>query len=166
MLKRLRRLQNTKDTHNGTHFNSRPFAHLVNNSHDTDGPNKHLLDDSILMSPPRAPVSPPRHEGGDASDGETGASVRKRPRMDCGESPLKANSSLPLSETSNSSWAELEAYVIGSVQIFPPTHSTRQMLILRYLTPMGEYQEFLSHVFEQRALDIILGNYNKIWVGQ
>lgn len=44
-------------------------------------------------------------------------------------------------ETSNSSWAELESYVIGSIQMFPPTHSTRQMLILRYLTPMGEYQE-------------------------
>lgn len=44
-------------------------------------------------------------------------------------------------ETSNSSWAELESFMIGSIQMFPPNLSTRQILILRYLTPMGEYQE-------------------------
>lgn len=38
----------------------------------------------------------------------------------------------------------------------PPTLSTYQILILRYLTPMGEYQEFLSHVFENDALELIL----------
>jgi len=46
-----------------------------------------------------------------------------------------------LSECSNSSWAEMESYVIGNIQIYPPTLATRQVLILRYLTPMGEYQE-------------------------
>lgn len=76
---------------------------------------------------------------------------------------------LPSDSTSNSSWAEMESYVIGSVlllkikkltksiyftkhicfiigniQIHPPTDATRQMLILRYLTPMGEYQEVIS----------------------
>lgn len=40
----------------------------------------------------------------------------------------------------------------------PLTDSTRQILILRYLTPMGEYQELLVHMFEQKALDLIL-NY-------
>lgn len=59
-------------------------------------------------------------------------------------------------ETSNSSWAELESFMIGTVQIFPPTLATRQILILRYLTPLGEYQEFLSHVFENDALSLIL----------
>lgn len=29
------------------------------------------------------------------------------------------------------------------------------MLILRYLTPMGEYQEFLPYIFENNAMDII-----------
>ncbi|VVC87199.1 unnamed protein product, partial [Leptidea sinapis] len=63
-----------------------------------------------------------------------------------------------LNETSsNSSWADMEAYVIGNIQIHPPTDATKQMLILRYLTPMGEYQEFLSHVFEKDALGLILG---------
>ncbi|XP_066598075.1 protein mahjong [Prorops nasuta] len=69
-------------------------------------------------------------------------------------------SSSLLEGNSNSSWAELESYVIGNVQIHPPTLATRQMLILRYLTPMGEYQEFLGHVFEQNALDLILKYIN------
>ncbi|XP_063371283.1 protein mahjong [Cydia amplana] len=67
----------------------------------------------------------------------------------------------PSHETeSNSSWAEMETYVIGNIQIHPPTDATKQMLILRYLTPMGEYQEFLSHVFAQNALGLILGYLN------
>ncbi|XP_066157890.1 protein mahjong isoform X2 [Euwallacea fornicatus] len=65
------------------------------------------------------------------------------------------------SETSNSNWAELETFMIGSIQMFPPTIATRQILILRYLTPIGEYQEFLSHVFhENTALDLILTYVN------
>ncbi|XP_063836773.1 protein mahjong [Ostrinia nubilalis] len=67
---------------------------------------------------------------------------------------------LPHETSSNSSWAEMETYVIGNIQIHPPTDATKQMLILRYLTPMGEYQEFLSHVFEQNALGLILGYLN------
>ncbi|OAD58169.1 DDB1- and CUL4-associated factor-like 1 [Eufriesea mexicana] len=65
-----------------------------------------------------------------------------------------------LEGNSNSSWAEMESYVIGNVQMHPPTLGTRQMLILRYLTPMGEYQEFLGHVFEHNALDLILKYIN------
>lgn len=80
-----------------------------------------------------------------------------------------------VSETSNSSWAELEGYMIGNIQVYPPTLITKQILILKYLTPMGEYQEvhnftrqkpnaiysvfcfqFLSHVFENDALNLIL----------
>lgn len=45
------------------------------------------------------------------------------------------------SEASNSSWAELETLVIGNFQIYPLTDVTKQILILRYLTPLGEYQE-------------------------
>nr|XP_031831732.1 protein mahjong isoform X2 [Nomia melanderi] len=77
--------------------------------------------------------------------------------------PLLQSSSTPstlLEGNSNSSWAEMESYVIGNMQIHPPTLSTRQMLILRYLTPMGEYQEFLGHVFEQNALELILKYIN------
>ncbi|KAJ0169895.1 hypothetical protein K1T71_014501, partial [Dendrolimus kikuchii] len=75
--------------------------------------------------------------------------------------PPAAHHAPPAHETSsNSSWAEMETYVIGNIQIHPPTDATKQMLILRYLTPMGEYQEFLSHVFEQNALGLILGYLN------
>ena len=42
----------------------------------------------------------------------------------------------------------------------PLTDSTRQILILRYLTPMGEYQELLVHMFEQNALQLILNYIN------
>ena len=42
----------------------------------------------------------------------------------------------------------------------PLTDSMRQILILRYLTPMGEYQELLSHMFEQNALGLILNYIN------
>jgi HIV-1 Vpr-binding protein len=40
----------------------------------------------------------------------------------------------------------MESYVIGNIQIYPPTLATRQVLILRYLTPMGEYQEVNKYV--------------------
>ncbi|XP_018348236.1 PREDICTED: protein mahjong [Trachymyrmex septentrionalis] len=78
-------------------------------------------------------------------------------------SNLSQNSNIHLTlleGNSNSSWAEMESYVIGNVQMYPPTLATRQMLILRYLTPMGEYQEFLGHVFEHNALDLILKYIN------
>lgn len=45
------------------------------------------------------------------------------------------------SDASNSSWAEMESYVIASASIYPLILASKQMLILRYLTPMGEYQE-------------------------
>ncbi|XP_055598270.1 protein mahjong, partial [Uranotaenia lowii] len=41
------------------------------------------------------------------------------------------------------------------IPIYPATIATSQMLILRYLTPMGEYQEFLPYVFEHNAMSLI-----------
>jgi HIV-1 Vpr-binding protein len=54
--------------------------------------------------------------------------------------PLKP-SPFAASDCSNSSWAEMETFVIGNVQMHPPTLATKQVFILKYLTPMGEYQE-------------------------
>lgn len=54
-----------------------------------------------------------------------------------------------VNECSNSSWAEMESFVIGSFQMYPPTLITKQILILRYLTPVGEYMEvncFLNYL--------------------
>ncbi|CAG9574319.1 unnamed protein product [Danaus chrysippus] len=83
------------------------------------------------------------------------------PRWRLMSPPARPPAPPTLHETSsNSSWVEMETYVIGNIQIHPPTDATKQMLILRYLTPMGEYQEFLSHVFEKNALGLILGYLN------
>lgn len=43
----------------------------------------------------------------------------------------------------------------NTISFHDPTLATSQMLILRYLTPMGEYQEFLVHVFEYNAMQLI-----------
>lgn len=48
-------------------------------------------------------------------------------------------------------------YVRNTIPIHPATIDTSQMLILRYLTSMGEYQEFLGNVFEQNAMQLIYG---------
>uniref|UniRef100_A0A4Y0BF31 DDB1- and CUL4-associated factor 1 n=1 Tax=Anopheles funestus TaxID=62324 RepID=A0A4Y0BF31_ANOFN len=47
--------------------------------------------------------------------------------------------------------------VDGTIMIpyYPLTSATSQMCILNYLTPMGEYQEFLPHVFEHNAMQLI-----------
>ncbi|KFB51317.1 hypothetical protein ZHAS_00019370 [Anopheles sinensis] len=41
------------------------------------------------------------------------------------------------------------------IPIHPVTSETSQMLILGYLTPMGEYQEFLPHIFEHNVMQLI-----------
>ncbi|XP_075168895.1 lisH and WD40 domain-containing protein mahjong isoform X2 [Haematobia irritans] len=43
------------------------------------------------------------------------------------------------------------------IPIHPPSAETSQMLILRYLTTMGEYQEFLGLIFEHNAMQLIFG---------
>lgn len=46
-------------------------------------------------------------------------------------------------------------YIRYTIPIYPATLETSQMLTLRYLTSMGEYQEFLGQVFEQSAMQLI-----------
>lgn len=65
-----------------------------------------------------------------------------------------------LNDCSNSSWAELEPLMIGSHQVWPLTIEFKQRVILQYLTPMGDYQELISFVFEQNALNIVLHYIN------
>ncbi|KAG0729825.1 Protein mahjong [Chionoecetes opilio] len=45
------------------------------------------------------------------------------------------------SDCSNSSWAEMGSFIVGTYQMFPVTRDTQQMFILKYLRPIGEYQE-------------------------
>ncbi|KAG0717965.1 DDB1- and CUL4-associated factor 1 [Chionoecetes opilio] len=60
------------------------------------------------------------------------------------------------SDCSNSSWAEMGSFIVGTYQMFPVTRDTQQMFILKYLRPIGEYQESLSHVYEHHALELIV----------
>ena len=53
-----------------------------------------------------------------------------------GTSPAHLNG-----DWSNSSWAEMEAQMIGHFPIHPLTLKTKQSFIFRLLTPLGEYQE-------------------------
>lgn len=46
-------------------------------------------------------------------------------------------------------------YVRYSIPIHPASPETYQMLTLRYLASLGEYQEFLGQVFEHNALQLI-----------
>lgn len=73
-------------------------------------------------------------------------------------SPCNSCSSLVVNRAteSNSSWAEIEPLMIGSVQLYPLTNEMKQRFILQYLTPMGDYQELLYHIFEEDALGLIL----------
>ena len=58
-------------------------------------------------------------------------------------------------ENSNSSWAEMELDVIGHYDIFPLTLQASQIFILRLLTPLAEYQDFLSFSHEKQILAIL-----------
>ncbi|KAK0076783.1 hypothetical protein PV325_004862 [Microctonus aethiopoides] len=116
-----------------------------NNSHSQVTPSK----------TPNSRVTPPKSSTNHGRPSLTRNLSLTRNQLQSASSP-----SMLADGNSNSSWAELESYVIGNVQIHPPTLATRQMLILRYLTPMGEYQEFLGHVFEQNALELILKYIN------
>ncbi|XP_066939041.1 DDB1- and CUL4-associated factor 1 isoform X1 [Macrobrachium rosenbergii] len=64
------------------------------------------------------------------------------------------------SDCSNSSWAEMSCYIVGTFQMFPVTRDTKQIFILKYLRPIGEYQESLGHVYEHNALELIFHYIN------
>ena len=57
--------------------------------------------------------------------------------------PREGLNSDPLlnSDCSNSSWAEMSSYIVGTFQMYPITRDTKQIFILKYLRPIGEYQE-------------------------
>nr|XP_022300005.1 DDB1- and CUL4-associated factor 1-like isoform X2 [Crassostrea virginica] len=60
-----------------------------------------------------------------------------------------------INECSNSSWAEMKCYVIGTYSLMPLNLAMKQRVILQYLTPMAEYQELISAAFEHNALDLV-----------
>jgi DDB1- and CUL4-associated factor 1 len=68
------------------------------------------------------------------------------------------NTSHPALSADNSQSTQDRITQKFTIPLYPPTLATSQMMILRYLTPMGEYQEFLPYIFEHGAMDIIF-NY-------
>ncbi|XP_076447473.1 DDB1- and CUL4-associated factor 1-like isoform X2 [Babylonia areolata] len=59
-------------------------------------------------------------------------------------------------DASNSSWAEMEPFVIGSYSLKHPLSVTmKARLIIQYLITMGDYQELLTSAFEGNAMDQI-----------
>ncbi|KAJ9579265.1 hypothetical protein L9F63_024628, partial [Diploptera punctata] len=176
MLQELHKLQAKAAEERYQALTARPFAHLGHNRDivDVEGKNGITISNRLKRrlsshhkenggfldrSPPL--LSPPMVEmSGDSSEVQLNGSSPPRKviiRESVDEATRNAGGNgVNLSECSNSSWAEMESYVIGNIQMYPPTLATRQMLILRYLTPMGEYQEFLGHVFEHNAMELIM----------
>lgn len=110
------------------------------------------------------------NSNGGASTSSAGATDMRRPfaRFGTGSAPgspeQKQNGSLTkfrntinlptlFENSSHQSWAE--KYTRYSIPIWPATSETYQMLALRYLASLGEYQEFLGQVFEHNALQLI-----------
>ncbi|KAL1514105.1 hypothetical protein ABEB36_003422 [Hypothenemus hampei] len=191
LLQRLKRLKNSSDFIKNISSVSRPFGHFSSmksppyrgdgiiklNSHMENGVTSEAIlenntdeNDSTHNGEQIELVSPNKRKKSIDQISDLETPRRKKLRMDNDAPsvfPIEHFSPSPrknhniVTETSNSSWAELETFMIGSVQMFPPTIATRQILILRYLTPIGEYQEFLSHAFyENNALDLILTYVN------
>lgn len=166
MLERLHNLQ-LEVTEEKSHSNNiRPFAHLGNSDGEsslkfkkdskgnpvpsTSKSSKVLSEDTYVS------IKSPVFMNGLKPNSEETQHETRRPSTEGMMSPPLKISGFNTSDCSNSSWAEMETYVIGNVQMHPLTLATRQLFILKYLTPMGEYQEFLSHVFEKNALELIL----------
>uniref|UniRef100_A0A146LRX2 DDB1-and CUL4-associated factor-like 1 n=1 Tax=Lygus hesperus TaxID=30085 RepID=A0A146LRX2_LYGHE len=171
MLERLHKLQEevAEEQMAKSASSVRPFAHLGGSDANDATPNGRTGDrkrkHTDLVSPRKSDEDDQKRLRVNGSitntrrvfDGDSNTDTPRRMSVEGMMSPPHAKPSpFNASDCSNSSWAEMETFVIGSVQMHPLTLATKQMFILRYLTPMGEYQEFLSHVFEKNALDLIL----------
>lgn len=76
---------------------------------------------------------------------------RRRVSSPCNAlSPNEVNS-----ECSNSSWADVEPYMIGSCQMYPLTIEMQQRFILQFLTLVVDYPEAFSLFYQNGALSII-----------
>jgi len=64
-------------------------------------------------------------------------------------------STLPSAENSSSSWAEMELNIIGHFEVFPISLQTKQIYILRLLTPLAEYQDFVPMAQEHQILTVV-----------
>lgn len=90
-----------------------------------------------------------------ASEDESETSDSEEKETPSTSNPQESSSVLQADENSRSGGTQENQINRHMIMLNPPTLATSQMLILRYLTPMGEYQEFLPFIFENDAIDII-----------
>ncbi|XP_022253323.1 DDB1- and CUL4-associated factor 1-like [Limulus polyphemus] len=127
----------------------KPFAHL----------NRESKDGEAFSDAKEKSQNLPSQDTSPSSKKNIGLSPSSAP-VSLATSEHAAGFSASLGECSNSSWADLEPYMIGSFQMFPLTLEMQQRFILQYLTPIGEYQDLLSYVFEHNAMSLILHYIN------
>lgn len=139
LLRRLKELSLMSDEKKSSLMSERPFA-VFRGNRSPEGGKRELESDLKDPSPMPSPVS-------------------KRRRISSPVSPCHSgtggSSHLTFTE-SNSSWAEIEPLMIGSVQLHPLSVEMQQRFILQYLTPMGDYQELLYNILEEDAMGLIL----------
>ena len=146
MLKRLKELRNRSIEINENHLNDRPFVHLNTNS----------LSPSKSCSKSKTDTPSECANKGKRTLQSSSPDMNKRRRLSSPVSFPALSPSTYNSECSNSSWAEVEPYMIGCSKVHPLTEEMKQRFVLQYLTPMGDYQEMLCFVFEHNALSLIM----------
>ncbi|OQR72482.1 protein VPRBP-like, partial [Tropilaelaps mercedesae] len=151
-------------------FLDRPFAQLSNGREKASGDNtgssreKEILaidqQATATTSPPNTPNRKRKRQSPvDKKQSSGGIRASTAASSNTQMSTPAVRSSL-LADCSNSSWAEMELLTIGHYQIYPLSVEMRQRFILQYLTKLGEYQEFLSFIFEKNVLQLILRYIN------
>ncbi|CAG0880840.1 unnamed protein product [Darwinula stevensoni] len=146
MLKRLKDLREEFISHHKEEEVSmnmkRPFAHLGGscNSDITSPPKKRLK--TVKESLSEVLQSSPTKLEKDLSSTQSKTWLPKSPKG--------------LNDCSNSSWAEMEPHIFGTYSIHPLSLSTKQQMILKYLTPLGEYHEMYGCVVTHDAASLIM----------
>ncbi len=90
-----------------------------------------------------------------AKNKSDGIAYGKRRRSSDDRTSALLNGAAAADEHSNSSWAELEPHIIGHFPIHPLTDVARQVFIVKLLTPLAEYQEFLSHSHDRGFMQML-----------
>lgn len=80
-------------------------------------------------------TSPPKLKSSKSADSNVLSSSKNL------DFPNDLSTSLISSDCSNSSWAEMSSYIVGTFKMYPVNKETKEMFMLKYLRPVGEYQE-------------------------
>ncbi|XP_055695388.1 protein mahjong isoform X2 [Lutzomyia longipalpis] len=154
MLKRLHALQATKVVYQ--------YPKVIATEGTSSASNLQLHDDSAMDTD----VLPDQHLGGGSAptspEGNKSATSPKIPNGSIYKFRNSTNLNTLLQNELSTSNTENKFHVRNTIPIHPPTTATSQMLILRYLASMGEYQEFLGQVFENNAMSIIFRYIEKL----